>query len=267
MGASWGLDNGFLVTVLSIAAGYMLLVPLLVITTFKAKAHPQVLKFDPEVNRPPESVSDYFDRLDTELIKLGFARDGSVIVPDMIDNVRAVLSLYTHPRNRDQAMVTALWGYAADIPVEQQKYLEFHTQFNGDSPVSFCTNDNGTPGAFPDKPEAPNFRFPHIDSAARLYRCHQELIETRFAHRHKVHRLDDVFQSDIVRFIGEGVLKEEFEKEIPRGYLRYDAEADVFRSTFWGGFPMAWRATFPGKQVIGAWYRLRGYQLENQMFG
>ncbi|WP_339742070.1 hypothetical protein [uncultured Rubinisphaera sp.] len=262
-----GLDETIqpLLIFLGIAASYFLLVPLLVLATFKAKAHPTVVMFDAASQQMPESIVDYYKQMNEELIEIGFQPEGAAILPDAFDNVRVLLTMYINEAEGTSAMLNIIWGFAGDAPVEQQKYLEFMTEISGQEIRGLCTNNNPIPGAFADKEDEPQFRFPHIQSVARLHRCHQELVQRHCLEARRTFTLREKYQGDFKRFIAESVLKEDYEREVRRGTLRYDAPSDTFQATFFGAYPITWRSTFPLKHFLAISYKLKGRRLEGEL--
>lgn len=262
-----GLDETIqpLLIFLGIAASYFLLVPLLVLATFKAKAHPTVVMFDAASQQMPESIVDYYEQMNEELIEIGFQPEGAAILPDAFDNVRVLLTMYINEAEGTSAMLNIIWGFAGDAPVEQQKYLEFMTEISGQEIRGLWTNNNPIPGAFADKEDEPQLRFPHIQSVARLHRCHQELVQRHCLEARRTFTLREKYQGDFKRFIAESVLKEDYEREVRRGTLRYDAPSDTFQATFFGAYPITWRSTFPLKHVLAISYKLKGRRLEGEL--
>lgn len=248
-----------------LAAAYVFLVPLLVIATFKVKAHPQVVPFDPDVNPPPDDVVDFFEEMNDQLLTIGFQRYGAVIVPDLMDNVRTVLSLYVHERNQDLAMVTAIWGFAGDQPAEQAKYVEFMAEFDDPELESITTGNNGQVGAFKERPEAHEYRLPQRNDLEAIYRCHQLLLDREAPAKRKSLKLVEQYDGDVARYIGEAVLNAEFARQVPRGYLSLDQANEQFRATFLGGYRISWRVLPPYKYFYEMSYRSQGKQLEQEL--
>ena len=246
-------------------ACYWLLPPLLILATQRMEASPQIVEYDREQTPPPRPVARYFQEKHEGLEACGFRRLSSILLPNPLPNVRAVLELYVHDRNSDAALVTAIFGVSNVAPPMQARYVEFIAQFRGHDVTMIQTNDNREVSAFPDSPGEPTFRFPHVKDVQKLYALHQALVERHGGGARKYLAVLDEFRGDVAEYLQVRVLREAYERQVQNGFLRYDEARDCFVPTFTGAYRMTWKLLFPVKQLIQARYRNEGRRLEQQL--
>jgi len=248
-------------------AGYFVLLPLPILFTQKMAASPQIVEYDAATSTPPRAIADYFARCAAGLRACGFRRLSSVALPDPVPNVRAILELYVHEANRDTAMVTAVFGIVPGTPTLQTRYVEFISDFPEHELRMIQTNNNLEVGAFPDMPDAPTFRFPHVVDVERLYRLHRELVDHHARTAAKSLPVLDRFHGDVTDYMRTKVIRESYERQVETGYLRYDRDRDCFRPTVSGAYKMTWKLMWPAKPLIQHGYRKDGRRLEAELLG
>ncbi len=246
-------------------ACYWLLPPLLILATQKMEASPELVEYDPEETPPPRSVARYFKEEREGLEGCGFRWLSSVLLPNPVPNVRAVLELYAHDRNSDAAMVTAIFGVSDTAPPMQARYVEFIAQFRGHDVTMIQTNDNRDVSAFPDSPDEPTFRFPHVKDVQKLYALHQALVDRHGGGARKYLAVLDEFRGNVAEYLRVRVLREGYERQVRGGMLRYDERRDCFVPTVAGAYRMTWKLLWPVKPLIQSRYWNWGKRLEKEL--
>lgn len=248
-------------------AAYFLLPPLLILATQKMAASPELFEYDAQATPPPPAIASYFERNAAGLQACGFRRLSSLALPNAVPNVRAVLELFVNDETLDVAMVTAIFGMAADGPPLQTRYVEFMSEFQAHELRMIQTNNNLEVNAFAELPDMPTFRFPHVSDVPKLYRLHQALVERHAPRAAKKLTVLDDFRGDVIQYLQTKVLRECYQRQVATGYLRYDPDRDCFVPTFFGAYKMTWKVMWPGKPLIQMRFRHEGRRLEEDLLG
>lgn len=264
MGPS-SLPLGVLV-VAGLAAAYFLLIPLLVLASQRFRADVNIVAFDPAATPPPPSLVDFFRGTNVALVELGFRRLGSFVLPDAMPNVQGVLQFYVNEDTRDAALVTALYGTAANAPAAiQLRYTEFLSRFSSPDVRIVQTNNTDNIGSFKPLPTDLTFRFPQIEYLVTLYRLHQALVQRHAGGRQKTLRVMEEYRGDAVAYLRDVAFLESYQEQEATGYLRYNAAGECWRPTFKGVYLMTWRELWPIKQFIRAHVRRNARRLERDL--
>lgn len=253
------------IAVAGLLAAYFFLIPLLLLATLKMEARPKVVPFDSETKKPPRDIVKYYEDVDRQLKQAGFEQITGVLMPAPLPNVRVILWLYVHQSNRDEAMVTALWGMADGADPLKTRYVEIISEYRDGPLAQVVTNNNEEVGAFPDPPNHLISRFPQLKKIDLLYRYHQMIVRRDGLQSGKVLPLQEHYDGDVSRYLQEKVLGEEYNRQVENGYLRLSPSGRYFKPTFLGVYPMTWKNLFPIKQMIQAGYKRKAKQLEEEL--
>jgi len=266
--AAWRLADWpvILLAALAVAAAYYLLLPLLVLAKQRMRADAELLPFDPATAPMPPPLPQFFQNADAALTGLGFRRLGSYGLPDPLPNVQAVLHLYVHEPQRDAALVSSIYGVAADgSTAVRTHYVEFFSRFSGGDVRAIQTNNSSELGSFPARPHNLTFRFPQVQDLGRLYRLHRALVGRHAPGAQKVLRVLEQYRGDASLYLREAVLRESYQEQETTGYLRYDAAQACWRPTVKGAYLMAWRELWPIKPLRRARVRAKALRLEREL--
>lgn len=229
-------------------------------------AEPRLALFDPAVTPPPRELADLFDETDADLTELGFRCLAGVVMPDPLPNVKSIVQLFANESTRDAAMVAAIF---AAVPGQQQTlqtfYVEFLTRFDSGQVSLVQTNNSQELGSFPELPGEHTVKFPHIEDTARLYRLHQAAVQRFQPTGRRIVRVLDEFHGDVLAYLREAVFRDEYEKAVGIGYLRYDASGRCFRATIRGAYLMTWKELWPIKPIRRALVRRNARRLEAEL--
>ena len=250
--------------VLSLAGVYFFGVPLLILTSQRMPANPEIVEFD-DSTALPEIVSDYFYECEHDLDESGFQRVASLALPDPVPNVRAILQIYINESQSTACMVTAMFGIAEVGPPLQTRYVEFVTRFGGGDLQMVQTNNSTEINAFADVPESPAFRLPHVTDVSRLADYHEQLVDRTAPGTPRSLAVLDEFGGDVVEYLRVKAFKEAYERQVETGYLRYDSGQDCYRPTLGGAYKMTWKNLWPIKPLILARTRSSGKRLESEL--
>ncbi len=219
--------------------------PLLIYLTFKNEARPTLQTFVPSDPTLPLLVRDHFKKACDDLMPLGFEYITGMRLPQMTDNVMAIMIVLVNRQAGDAAAAISIYGKSDEVWDLQTSYIEYSTTFR--SGITVNTQNSPALSAFPPLEESKNYRFPTVREARQLYQVHERLLsqENRAT---KVMRLDEEFGGDAVAFVGQA-LHREMVGAAEVGYLYLTSDEKHFRATLKGAFLMTWQELFPFKQI------------------
>jgi len=219
--------------------------PILIFFTLRFRMPPTVVAVDPRVHPLPAEARNYLAEAYRGLTAEGFELLGTMLLPDLVPNVKTLFAMYTNRANSDMAMsaiIVAQGGVGGEL---KTSYVEFVHRF--DDGVVVQTNNSAELSAFKRMPGEYTTKFWQIRDIRRLYSLHQQLIE-RFRQRGQpVNRLDAEYGGDAVRYVAKAVLEETFRDQVGTGYLAEDASG--FRPSLKGAWIMAWQELWPIKGI------------------
>src|SRR5262245_20943891 len=105
--------------------------PILIYCTQRHAANPRLEALTADHPPLPGPVQELFDDTTRDLAKLGFTSLGAFFLPNQVPKVKALLSLFAHPRSNDLAMAASLFGKQPDGEWQVENYVEFFTRFLG----------------------------------------------------------------------------------------------------------------------------------------
>jgi len=219
--------------------------PLLIYLTFKNEAKATLQPFAPQDQTLPHLVREHFKNACDELMPLGFEYIAGMRLPQMADNVMAILIVLVNREAGDAAAAISIYAKSDEVWDLQTSYVEYSTRFR--SGITINTQNSTALSAFPPAEDSLNHRFPTVRDARQLYEIHQRLMSTRSADV-KVMRLDEEFHGDAVAFV-RTALHVEMLEAAKAGYLYLTSDEKHFRATVKGAWLMTWKELFPFKQI------------------
>ncbi|HPM80241.1 MAG TPA: hypothetical protein PLF81_06050 [Candidatus Anammoximicrobium sp.] len=219
--------------------------PILVFFTLRFRMPPTVVPVDPRVHPLPAEARNYLAEAYRALTAEGFELVGTMLLPDLVPNVKTLFAMYVNRPSSDMAMsaiIVAQGGVGGEL---KTSYVEFVRRF--DDGVVVQTNNSSELSAFKRMPGEFTTKFWQVRDIRQLYGLHQLLVE-RFRQRgQSVNRLDTEYSGDAVRYVAKAVLEETFRDQVGTGYLAEDASG--FRPSFKGAWIMAWQELWPVKGI------------------
>jgi hypothetical protein len=238
--------------ILLIAGGIALLLllpfvlgPLLIYSTHKQAALPELEPFLPGQTPLPANVDRYFSQACWALNAEGFEIISGMFLPRQIEHVIGALIMLANRRDRDTVIVVALHADPPGGTPMTQMHVEVVTRYRDGRIVQ--TGNPQQLSAFPPPPNCVNSFFPSIAEAAQLYRLHRAITQ-RHGSGEKILRLDDDFAGDSVRYMQFSLI-EELNHACEAGYMRLDRAAGVYRPTVKGATIMIWQEMWPFKSI------------------
>lgn len=175
---------------------YVFVPPLIVLATFRQRALPNIVSYDFDVELPGE-VAEYFYDCHEVLVKLGFENVGTFSLPNQMDNVKAVLVMFSNRQQRTSAMSVVMFAEVLGDWKLQTKYTEFSTTLSGDGFVD--TMNSTQVGAFPLPEGSIKTQHPSIQDLSVLNAAHQAMVGFHFP---ASERLRDCTRSFMVTLSG-----------------------------------------------------------------
>ncbi|MDP6468155.1 MAG: hypothetical protein QF918_10470 [Pirellulaceae bacterium] len=219
--------------------------PLLILLIFKNEAQPTLQPFEPSDQSLPLLVREHFKNACDELMPLGFEYIAGMRLPQMTDNVMAIMIMLVNRSAGDAAAAISIYAKSDEVWDLQTSYVEYSTSFR--SGVTVNTQNSTAISAFPPLAECKNYRFSSIRDARQLYQVHERLLSEQNASP-KLMRLDEEYDGDAVAFV-RAVLHREMVGAASDGYLYLTADSKYFRATLKGAYLMTWQELCPIKQI------------------
>lgn len=151
--------------------------------------------------------------------QIGFESLGTFLLPNVMDNVKAVVHMFRNSESRESAMVCSIWGLVWNEFALNTRYTEFVCRFDHPELRMIQTMNSTTEGSFPEDPQEMTFQLPHVQSVISLYRYHSGLVQRYALAKRRVLRIEEEFQNDAADYICQ-ILIESFDRQVPRGYLK-----------------------------------------------
>lgn len=219
--------------------------PILIFFTLRFRMPPTVVAVDPRVHPLPAEARAFLAEAYRGLTAEGFELVGTILLPDLVPNVKTLFAMYTNRATSDAAMsaiIVAQRGVGGEL---KTSYVEFIRRY--DDGVVVQTNNSSELSAFKRLPGEFTTKFWRVRDIHRLYGLHQ-LLADRFRQRGQpVNRLDAEYAGDAVRYVANAVLEETFRDQVGTGYLA--EESTGFRPSFKGAWIMAWQELWPIKAI------------------
>ncbi|MFT3883435.1 MAG: hypothetical protein QM703_27765 [Gemmatales bacterium] len=243
--AIWWDDPTLYLWLVGCVAFYFFVTPLLILSNQKMSASPvceelQMHSLDPQ-------IAQFLMQKTNALYELGFDEPTLIHLPGAVSGVKAYLIMLVNRPAGDKVMVTAL--VAADVLTIQTWYVEYSTRYATDQCVD--TLNSSELSAFQQGPENIRSQVPSVTDVHELYRLHQYMMNKSNLTARKV--LYEPGQA--VAYLKEYALKKSYDKQVEKGWLRYDAAGDCYRPTVKGAYLMTWGLLQPMK-----WFRVQAMQ-------
>lgn len=258
------LSNDLLWIIPAVAAGFValpfVLGPPLIKITQKFTASPVVTQIAPEEFGLPRDVSDYFDRVQTELRPAGFARRQCALVEGVVTGATAVLTMFDHQDGDDLAMASVIYGFTESKGERtvrvQTRYVEFQTEYADGSVLN--VNNSTEENAFPPNPRQTLYQLPQLADVARLYAAHVK------AKQELGSRVRKPFPppTERLRFVAKE-MADVFARQQETGYLILGAD-DYYRPTWSGAIKMVWKLAWPVVSIRRYFRRRRAQRKLNE---
>ena len=223
----------------AVAAAFYLGLPLLIYFQQKFPAHPEMLELDLEdLDR---ALAKFLMTRTRALVALGFDEPTTVQIPDAVPNVSSYLIMLVNRQAGDKAMVTVL--IAGGPAPMQTAYVEYSTRF--EDGVVFDTLNSDQLNAFPPARQAVRTQTPTVSDPAELYRMHQFQMSKHDGGAKKV-----VYgRGGGLNYLTSVVLIDSYDKQVERGWLKYDSRTDAYRTTLKGAYLIVWGLVQPFKAL------------------
>ena len=219
--------------------------PILVFFTLRFRMPPTVVAVDPRVHPLPAEARNYLAEAYRELTADGFELVGTMFLPDMVPNVKALFAIYANRPSADMAMSAIMVAQSGMGGELRTSYVEFVRRY--DDSVVVQTNNSSELSSFKRMPGEYTNKFWQVRDIRQLYRLHQ-LLSDRFRQRGQpTFRMDSEFGGDAVQYVAQAVLQETFRDQVGTGYLSEDSNG--FRPTMKGAWIMAWQELWPVKGI------------------
>ena len=239
----------WLLTLLGIVLAVMMvpyvLGPILIFFTLRFRMPPTVVTVDPRVHPLPDQARAYLGEAYQHLTAVGFENIGTILLPDLMPNVKTLFAIYANRAHTDLAMSAII---VAETPMGGElktSYVEFMRRHDDDVVVQ--TNNSSELSSFKPMPGEHTTKLWNIRDIQRLYHIHQALAD-RFCERGRpVNELDTKYGGDIQQYVAKSVLEKSFRDQVGTGYLAEDAEG--FHPTIPGAVIMTWKELWPIKSI------------------
>ncbi len=248
------VGNGWIVLLCLAAAGYVFGVPLLILVTFRQDAHPVLQAVDPAELSLPSEAQDYQDLVRDGLESAGFQVEGSYLMPQQMENVRAILALFVNRSTMESAMAVTIYALAGSGWKLQTQYVEFNTRYRSGREIN--TGNTGEISTFPTPPNTLATHISWITDPLELYRVHQAITSAGGEGSEKELRLDAKYRGDAATYLSEAI-RGELEAACADGYIRLSSDGDSYKSTFVGAYLMTWTQLPPFKWFLAYSHRAR----------
>src|SRR6266542_4426147 len=232
-------DFDFLLWLLTFIPAYYFGVPLLIRRQQRFPAHPKVLELD--FYKMDPALARFLMSQTTALFALGFEEPTLVQLPNPAPNVTTYLIMLVNRHTGDKVMVTAILGHGL-VPL-QTLYVEFSTRF--ETGEMFDTSNCAELGAFRLSPKTVRTKVPSVTDPAELYRIHKFVMNKHSAHGNKVVYEPGQALDYLIRVVHVGC----YEEQVQRGWLFYDEENDLYRTTIKGAYLIVWGLMQPFKTL------------------
>ncbi len=227
-------------------ACYLLLVPLLILATFSHDADPVVEHVDDDMPLP-DDVDQHFFEVEDCLESLGFEIGEMMYLPRQTDNVRVIMQLFIHHKDRTSAMGATMFTLVNGLWSVSNQYVEFTTRHHNGFTVN--TSNSSEIGAFPSSETTITSWLSCLDDIPQLYSAHCAMSEFHVPHESRVLRVESEFNGNAAAYLAD-CMKEEFQHAEEIGYLRLTPDASTYRATFIGAYKMTWQQIPPFKGMI-----------------
>lgn len=232
------------------AAGvYFLGVPLLILATFRQSASPELTYVDDDVGLP-EEVFDHFEHVEQSLEELGFNSGDLMYLPGQMDNVRAILQLFTNQQNRTSAMGVSMFSLSNGRWKLASQYVEFCTK-SADGFEVDSTNTRDV-GALPGNASKVVNWLPRFTDLTQLYAAHCVMADAQIPFESRVLNLHRAFGGDEAAYVADSMLQE-LDDGTRSGYLKLSADGTEYVATVPGAYKMTWKQLPPIKGLYARW--------------
>jgi hypothetical protein len=219
--------------------------PILIFFTLRFRMPPTVVSVDPRVHPLPTQARNYLGEAYTHLTAAGFENRGTILLPDLMPNVKTLFAIYANRATCDLAMSAIIVAEDTMGGELKTSYVEFVRRFDDDVVVQ--TNNSSELSSFRPIPGEHTTKFWGIRDIPRLYRIHQALAD-RFCERGRpVNQLDVNYGGDVQHYVAQAVLDKSFREQVGTGYLAEDANG--FHPTIPGAVIMTWKELWPIKSI------------------
>jgi hypothetical protein len=231
---------GFLVVLFPYVVG-----PIIVLATLHFRMPPNVVAVDPREHPLPAQARSYFSEAYQHLTAAGFDYVATILLPDMLPNVKTLFAIYANRASCDMAMSAIIVAEDAMGGQLKTNYVEFVRRYDDDVVVQ--TNNSSELSAFKPMPNEFTTKFWEIRDIGRLYQLHLMLADHFRQRGQPVNQLDTKYAGNALRYVAHAVLEDTFRDQVGTGYLAQ--QPNGFRPTFKGACIMAWKELWPAKNI------------------
>jgi hypothetical protein len=128
--------------------------PLLIKFTFVQSAEPEFEPLSLKSRSVPRAVVEHFHEVTAELEPEGFEVVEALNMPYQVPNVKAMLLLFSHRKNKDASLATAIYAQAPGGTTLKTIYVEFVSRFRDGSLIQ--TNNSDQLRGYPESNLATN---------------------------------------------------------------------------------------------------------------
>lgn len=236
----------YLIWIASGLGFYFLRIPLMLYLGQRYQKEMLVLPFDYQEMGKQSEMTRFFDQTNDEMQQIGFESLGTYLLPNVMDNVKAVVHMFRNQKTRESAMVCSIWGLVWNEFALNTRYTEFVCRFDHPELQLIQTMNSTTEGSFPEDPLEMTFQLPHVQCVISLYQYHSDLVQRHALTTRRVLRIEEEFQNDAAEYIRQ-ILIESFDRQVPRGYLKPSSQG--WAPTIYGAYAMTWKLLWPFKQI------------------
>jgi hypothetical protein len=234
---------------LLLAIGYYIVLPIVVGRKIRVAAEPEFENVPPDDPRIPEAVHAFSQDVGAELAPLGFTPAAYVINTGTFAGMTGYITVFERASSRDVAAAMAVFGQATPAITTQNYTVEFGCEFVDDTELD-TSNTDEIPG-LPARRGHTVRRIPGMASLAELYRVHEATARHSGLARKPVPAPDQHAAA-----LRRGALKD-FRNAVDAGWMRLDANEQVYRNTLKGCLLSITRYLWPVATIGRAMMRRR----------
>jgi hypothetical protein len=221
--------------------------PLLTWKLNRFEETPTIQRIDPNDLPLPTDVRQHLDKVEADLLGIGFESRSTLLLPSAAPNVISILRVFVNPLSKVSAMANSMITTTKSPDGDQVQhvpYVEFTTRY--DNGQVFNTLNASAASSFPPAEQSLTSRVHWVQDAIAVHMIHHLITASRGSGR-RVLRLDHAFAGDEIAYL-QACMKEEFEHGTNAGYLQLGTDGASYRPTLRGACFMTWKLLPPFKQ-------------------
>ena len=145
--------------------------PILIFFTLRFRMPPTVVAVDPRVHPLPTQARTYLGEAYQHLTAEGFAYVATILLPDLMPNVKTLFAIYVNRATSDMAMSAIIVGESGVGGELKTSYVEFVRRY--DDGIVVQTNNSSELSSFKRLPTEFTTKFWDVRDIRRLHRLHQ----------------------------------------------------------------------------------------------